>query len=169
MSKSKKPQPSTAKAPDDKPAKIGRPSAFTPVLAERICQKVMEGNGLERVGKMPGFPTATTMYRWLGTEGDKFAAFREQYARACEVRAGARFEKLREIGEKVADGKIDPQAARAAADIEKWCLARENPRKYGDSMTLKGDKAAPLELRTRTTMTEEELLAVAAGPAAMDG
>lgn len=148
--------------------KIGRPTAFTPLLAERVCLKVIEGIGIERVGKLEGFPSAATIYRWLGKEGPEFEAFREKYARACELRAAARFEKLREIGDKVAEGKIDPQAARAAADIEKWCLAREAPRKFGDAVTIRGDKDNPLQVTART-MTEAELLAIAAGDGAMDG
>jgi hypothetical protein len=149
--------------------KCGRPSSFTPIIAEQICVKVMEGMGLERVGDLEGFPSTTTMYRWLGSEGDQFEAFREKYARACEVRAGARFEKLREWGEKAAEGRLDPAAARAAADIEKWCLARENPRKYGDAMTLKGDKDNPLRIGKPIDLDERALLAIAAGDQALDG
>lgn len=145
------------------PAKLGRPSKFTPELAERVCQLVMEGMGIERIGKEAGFPTARSIYRWLGHDGAEYDAFRQSYARATEIRAGARFEKLRELGDRVAEGRIDPQAARAAADIEKWCLARESPKKYGDAMTLKGDKDNPLQVRKAPEFTDEELAALAAG------
>ena len=144
-------------------AKPGRPTSFTPVLAERVCAKVMEGMGLERVGALKGFPATKTMYRWLGKEGPEYDVFRQNYARACEVRAGARFKKLREWGERAAEGKMDPAAARAAADIEKWCLAREAPRKYGDAMTLRGDKDNPLRVTKTIDLSDDDLLATAAG------
>lgn len=145
------------------PRCVGRPTAFNPEIADRICVKVAEGLGIERVGKLDGFPAAGTIYRWLAKEGEQFDVFRENYARATEIRADARFEKLREIAEQTAEGSLDPQAARAAADIEKWCLAREKPRKYGDAMTVRGDKDNPLQVRQSLDLSETELLAIAAG------
>lgn len=150
-------------------ATIGRPTLFTPVLAERICTKVAEGMGIERIGELEDFPDASTIYRWMAKDGAEYDAFREMYARACELRAGARFEKLREIGDKLLEGKLDPQAARVAADIEKWSLAREAPKKYGDAMTLKGDKDNPLRLAKAVDLSEDELLLIAAGDKALDG
>lgn len=150
-------------------ATIGRPTLFTPVLAERICTKVAEGMGIERIGELEDFPDASTIYRWMAKDGTEYDAFRERYARACELRAGARFEKLREIGDKLLEGKLDPQAARVAADIEKWSLAREAPKKYGDAMTLKGDKDNPLRLAKAVDLSEDELLLIAAGDKALDG
>lgn len=152
--------PKARKAPAKR---VGRPTAFTPELADRICVKVAEGLGIERVGKLEGFPAAGTIYRWMAKPGAEYDKFRENYARATEARADARFEKLREIAEKTAEGKLDPQAARAAADIEKWCLARERPRKYGEAMTLRGDKDNPLAVTQSIELSEAELLAIAAG------
>lgn len=151
--------------------KVGRPSRFTPEWAERVCSKIAEGMAVYQVGKLEGFPAEATIYRWLAAEdvGQKegevgpHAAFREAYARACELRATPRFEKLRKIADDVARGAIDPQAARAAADIEKWCLGREMPKKYGDAMTLRGDKDNPLQIRKAPELSDEELAALAAG------
>lgn len=150
-------------AEDEASASRGRPTAFTPLLAERVCLKIVEGKSVMAIGKLPGFPSETTVFRWLGKEGPAYDVFRKDYARAREARAEARFERLRDIGDKVAEGKIDPQAARAAADIEKWCLGRENAKKYGDAMTLKGDPKNPLAITRTVDMTEADLLAVAGG------
>ena len=142
---------------------MGRPTRYTPELAEAVCKKITEGMSLPRIGRLPGYPHSATICRWLAREGEQFDVFREQYARAREARADARFEKLRELGDKAAAGKIDSRAARVAADIEKWCLSREAPKKYGDALTLKGDKDNPLHLRTSIDLSDAELLAVAAG------
>lgn len=141
----------------------GRPTSFTPILAERVCAKIVEGKSVYAIGKLDGFPSETTVFRWLGKEGPEYDVFRKDYARAREMRAEARFERLRDIGDQTVAGKIDPAAARAAADIEKWCLGRENAPKYGDAMTLKGDAKNPLALRRVVDMSEAELLAAAAG------
>lgn len=153
---------------------MGRPSSFTPEWAERICAKIAEGNAVYEVAELDGFPSEATIFRWLATqdpepkEGEEgkvrpHEAFREAYARACELRAQPRFERLRKYADQVASGAMDPQAARAAADIEKWCLGREAPKKYGDAVTVKGDPANPLQIRTKRELTDAELMALAAG------
>lgn len=154
-----------AKKPDDAlpPPGPGRPTTFTPILGERVCAKIIEGKSAMAIGKLPGFPGETTIFRWLGKEGAEYDVFRKDYARAREMRAEARFENLRHIGDQVVEGRIDPQAARAAADIEKWCLGRENAKKYGDSMTLKGDAKNPLAITRAIDLSDADLMARAAG------
>ena len=49
-------------------------------------------------------------------------------------------------------------------DAIKWQTAKENPKKYGDAVTVRGDKSAPLEVRaTAKDLTDEQLAALAAG------
>lgn len=57
----------------------------------------------------------------------------DNYARARECCADVHFDGLLELADKVEHGEIDPQAARVAADIKKWNLARMKPKSYGDS------------------------------------
>lgn len=59
---------------------------------------------------------------------------REQYARARDASADVQFDDLDDLAVKVRDGEIDPQAARVAADIVKWTLARKKPKSYGDKL-----------------------------------
>lgn len=141
----------------------GRPSRYNPEIADAICQKIVEGMTLAKIGRLKGFPAPATIFRWLAKEGKEYDVFRENYVRARDSRADARFERLRDLADKVAKGLIDPAAGRAAADIEKWCLGREAPKKYGDALTLKGDKENPLHVRSSVDMSDEELLARAAG------
>lgn len=145
-----------------KRAKIGRPSTFTPELAERACAYIAQGLTVSQMAAKEGMPTFRTFFRWLASEGEAFAAFRQQYVRARELRAEARFERMRTIARKAERGLIDPAAARVSADIEKWCLGRESG-KYGESLTLKGDKDNPLQHRVARELTDEELQALAAG------
>ena len=57
---------------------------------------------------------------------------RTQYTRAKEGQALHYADKLLEIAQDVLDGNLDPQAARAAADIIKWTAARILPNTYSE-------------------------------------
>lgn len=140
---------------------VGRPSIFSPELAERICALVASGSSIGRIAKMEGYPSDTTILRWLAQEGPDFDAFRAMYARAREFRADARFESIDDILDELRAKKVDPQAARVMIDAIKWQASKERPRSYGDAVTLKGDKDAPLS--TPRDLTDEELAALAAG------
>lgn len=142
---------------------MGRPSSYTPVLAERICALVAEGKSLRAIEEVDGMPTMTTIMRWMGQEGEGFDAFRVQYARAREARADARFESIDTVIDDMRAGKIDAQQARVQIDAIKWQAGKENGRRYGDAMTLKGDKDNPLQVRTPRDMSDAELLAAASG------
>jgi len=147
----------------------GRPSKYTPVLAERICELITEGNSLASIEAMPDLPGSTTILRWLGNEGPEFEAFRALYARAREARADARFERIDQVLLDMRAKTIDAQQARVEIDAIKWQAGKENARRYGESVTLKGDKDNPFRVAKPQDLTEPELLALAAGPAALDG
>lgn len=48
-------------------SKGGRPSTYTPELAERICDLIREGKSERQICKMPGMPDAVTLRRWKDT------------------------------------------------------------------------------------------------------
>ncbi|HST44504.1 MAG TPA: hypothetical protein VLK29_04685 [Luteimonas sp.] len=146
---------------------MARPSSFNAETAERLCMLIAQGHSVAAACKEDGMPDQKTIFRWLATDDPDgtigFEAFRQQYMRARELRADARFERLDEIMEEVREKKIDPTAARVMMDAIKWQAGKENAKRYGESMTLKGDKDSPLEVRHVKQMSDEELLAVASG------
>jgi len=133
----------------------GRPTDYSEEMAAAICARIADGNSLRKVCAMPDMPGTTAVFVWLG----KYPGFAEQYARACEDRREVRKEQLFDIP---LDEDIDPQRARLLSDNIKWVLAKEAPKKYGDAMTLKGDKDNPLVAAAKD-LTEAELLALANG------
>lgn len=158
---------------------MGRPTAFTPELGERVCMLIAEGASVAKVGRMQGMPSHRTIYRWLATadavpagegeEGDTkksrpYDAFRQQYLRAREIRADSRFESVDSVIEDMRKGRIDANQARVQIDAIKWQVGKENAKRYGDAVTLRGDKDNPVQVQQRTTieMSEAELHAVAA-------
>jgi hypothetical protein len=66
----------------------------------------------------------------------------EQYARARESRADARFESLDAVLGAMRQGQIDPATARVMVDTIKWQCAHEKPSRYGESSLLAGALAA---------------------------
>ena len=48
-------------------SKMGRPSIYTPELAEKICDLIREGKSERQICKMPGMPDAKTLLRWKDT------------------------------------------------------------------------------------------------------
>jgi hypothetical protein len=63
------------------------------------------------------------------------------HVRAREERADHRAEKIDEIAELTLQGRIDPLAARAAIDAQKWLAAKEMPRRYGDHLNVEANIA----------------------------
>lgn len=141
---------------------MGRPSSYTPVLAERVLSKLAEFGSLRKVmadAEERGddsLPDQSTIYRWLAAHPE----FREQYTRAREAADEPVSDEMERI---VYDQSLSSDHKRVMVDTLKWTLARRSPRKWGDSVTLKGDKDNPLRLSTTKELTEEQLLALAQG------
>lgn len=146
------------KTPDtEKPKRpVGRPSDYTPELADEICARIAEGRSLHTIAKDDDMPAEGTIYRWLFNHLE----FQEKYARAREAQADVLAEEIRDIadtpiiGEKVtikADGSQEVvqgdtiERSRLRVDARKWLASKLKPKKYGDSTTLKGDKDNPLD------------------------
>ena len=61
---------------------------------------------------------------------------RDAYARARESKGEACIDRIEEIELALANGKIDPSAARVLIDAEKWKASKYYPRMYGDKAEL---------------------------------
>ena len=62
------------------PSKAGRPSTFTPELAERVLEQVAQGKFIVDIGGDRGLPAWRTIYRWADARSD----FRQDLAHAHE-------------------------------------------------------------------------------------
>ena len=102
-------------------------------LKKRICVLVANGSNLHKIGKLDDFPSRETIYVWL----DEDKEFSDNYARAREIRADLRVEKIEDIIQDMRTGVIDHQMARVEIDSIKWQAGKEKPRDYGDSVLNK--------------------------------
>lgn len=101
----------------------GRPTDYTPELADKICAWIAEGNSARSACREFGFGMST-LFRWLRERSD----FREQYVRAREESADTLVDDMREIEAS----EPDVQRAKLKCDNRKWVAARMSPRKWGD-------------------------------------
>lgn len=120
---------------------------YTPQIARKICNQIMEGKTLKEICAKRGMPTKRTILRWLSAP--QYADFREQYYYARRVQAELRVDEIFEIADntehdwkprynkngELIDYVPDNEAiqrSRVRIDTRKWYAARLIPRIYGD-------------------------------------
>ncbi|HLW29203.1 MAG TPA: hypothetical protein VKY54_15855 [Kiloniellales bacterium] len=146
---SKRKTSAKSKAVKAEPKKIGRPTLYTPELAEAICLRLSEGESLRSVCRDEAMPAKQTVLRWIARHDE----FRAQYAKAKEEGAEALAEEIFDIAD---DGSNDwmeqldkegnvvgwklngehVQRSRLRIDTRKWYLSKILPKKYGDRVDL---------------------------------
>lgn len=95
-------------------------------------------------------PAQSTVFRWLADE--RYAAFRERYARAREAQADAIFDEMLDIADdgtndwmerRREDGSVDEvlnhehiSRSKLRVDARKWMAGKLAPKKYGEKLDL---------------------------------
>lgn len=137
--------------------KIGRPSKYTPELADEICQRLSNGEPLRQICREEYMPAWQKIYEWMAKDEKLSGAI----ARAREVGQDAIAEDI--FGEMMQEperilseggGRIDAgyvQLIKARADIKLKLLAKWNPKRYGDRVQLAGSKDEPMEHKVEVT------------------
>lgn len=129
----------------------GRPSIYSEELAAEICSLMAEGESLRAICALDGMPGLSTVMTWLGDEGK--STFREQYARAQELRGERYAEKVAEVGEKALAGDVEANAARAAIDAFKWSASKFAPKRFGDKVAVTGADGENLKVDVSHTVS----------------
>lgn len=131
---------------------IGRPSSYTPELADRICSELADGKSLRTVCAPDDMPSKVTIFNWLRTNPE----FLNQYARAKAEAADAMVDEMLDIAD---DGSNDwmerknqdgdnvgwqvngehIQRSRVRIDTRKWIASKLKPKKYGEKIMHSGD------------------------------
>lgn len=132
---------------------------FTQELADSICSELANGLSLRKACEKHEISHCTWL-DWVRAD-EKLA---NQYARAKEVGQEARFETLRDKAsaepERDQNGRIDPGWVawkRLEIDTEKWTLAKQEPKKYGDKLDLNHSGG----IKIAKELTEDELQRIA--------
>lgn len=149
--------------------KMSRPSEYTQDIAEAICERIADGESLRAICRDETMPDARTVHRWVAKDEE----FRQQYARAMELRANVIFEDVIEIADDTADDTTTNAdgaeivnhehiaRSRLRVDARKWFLSKVAPKKYGDRLErleLSGDADNPLHLMVGAEKSLDEKL-----------
>jgi hypothetical protein len=130
----------------DQPRKVGRPSIFTPKLADEICARIAMGNSLRKVCAADDMPDIVTVIAWCREKPQ----FSQQYDRACADRGNHLAEEALEIADETPetepvrdkDGNIIDMRLHSAyvswqknrVDARKWFASKLAPKRFGDKV-----------------------------------
>ena len=142
----------------------GRPTKFTKTLADKICERLADGESMRSVCRDEALPCMSTIFSWLREKPE----FLQQYEIAKEECADALVEDMLDIADNhaaqpllkdgepvVIDGKVVMMVdavgvnhARLRVDTRKWAASKLKPKKYGDKIQaeLTGANGGPIEL-----------------------
>lgn len=138
----------------------GRPSTYNAEIAQRICERVAEGESVRKICADPDMPGLTAVFSWLNRHED-FAA---QYARAKEEQAEKFADEIVEIADETPDlepvldreGNVVEMKISSAyvswqknrVDARKWVASKLKPKKYGDRITseISGIDGRPVQV-----------------------
>src|SRR5688572_22965809 len=84
---------------------MGRPSDYTPELADAICARLADGESLRSVCQSDEMPDKRTVFRWLRTNDE----FRHQYTRAKEESADALSDEMLDIADDARNDWMEQQ------------------------------------------------------------
>lgn len=164
----------------DNPKHLGRPTDFTPELAETICAELASGRSLRDVCSGEDMPAESTVRLWAIDNRDGFSA---QYARAREIGYQAMADELLEIADNghndwmARRGEDDEgwqangehiQRSRLRVDTRKWMLSKVLPKIYGDkqSVEMTGKDGGPIETKDVSDIDRAKAMAFLASKAA---
>ena len=142
---------------------VGRPTKYTPKIAERIMLRMYEGETLRKICQDESMPARSTVHLWRIRNKD----FSDQYAHARRAQVEARMEDAAEIADELPTCRVpDPdggvstridgagiQRNRLRVDLAKWEASKllhgmlsSAPLDYGDKVEVHqtGDPLAEL-------------------------
>ena len=156
------------KTPQEPPKKkIGRPSKYTPEIAQKMCEMLSDGIPLREICRQDGFPEWRTVYDWMYRDEALSAAI----ARAREAGYDAMAEECILIADNPQWGQVQTMTDKGTSttvedmlghrklriETRLKLLAKWNPKKYGDKVHLAGDAENPLKVEADVTIFDTVL------------
>ena len=130
----------------------GRPSSYTPEIADEIIESLSSGNSLLKTCKYNDrLPNELTVRRWvlgIGIPDEYYVSFRTKYEDARMLQADHIFEDIEELTDTVSTiDAVNVSKAKLQVDARKWTLARMSRSKYGERTdhNIGGQSGNPVE------------------------
>lgn len=148
----------------DEIATRGRPSLYTPEIAELILLGVSEGKSLRKICEPEDMPSEAAVRRWVMDDHEGFAA---HYTRSRDIGLDCRADAIIEDAKAAKDAGL----GRLSFDADRWYLSKLAPKRYGDKLTteLTGADGGPIQSAVSfdpsklSTGALQELLAATGG------
>lgn len=142
-------------------AKRGRPTRYTPEVADEILELLAAGKTLTKICQADHLPAESTVRLWAQEDREGFSA---RYAQARELGYLRMADEVVDISDDSGlDVDVDDegrviirgdvvQRARLRVDTRKWLLAKALPKIYGDRVAheVSGPNGGPIEHRSLT-------------------
>lgn len=124
-------------------AKIGRPTAYTEEIAQEICERLASGESLNAICRSEHIPHKVTIMRWLLSEQEIYAEFRNQYTLAREIQYQFMADEIIDIADNASNDwmeREDPNnpgfafngeavaRSRLRVDTRKWFMSKVLPK-----------------------------------------
>lgn len=134
--------------------KSGRPSAYTKIIANKICLRIANGESLRSICADEKLPSRATVMLWVATDRNGFS---DQYDKACRARAHFWADELLDIADDATNDWMQRfhadnwgwsvngdaiQRSRLRVDTRKWLLSKMLP-KYADKPEHLEDTTPP--------------------------
>ena len=112
----------------------GRPTTITLEVIDRICERIMQGESLNKICKDDDMPSAVTFFSWLKKAEDGVDEFDllNKYTRARECQADYYADEIKEVSELPVENAVQLGQLRLRVEALKWTASKLKPKKYGD-------------------------------------
>ncbi|MDE2426916.1 MAG: hypothetical protein KGO96_13535 [Elusimicrobia bacterium] len=124
---------------------MGRPSLYSPELADHICELIATGTPVYRIPEISEMPAESTIYLWM----EQHKEFSEKYARAKARLADRMVEEVVTIADEADPTTMKGiEHARTRMDARKWAAGKLSPKKYGERIKqeISGPNDGPVEV-----------------------
>ena len=153
----------------------GRPTLYTQAIAAEICQRVGEGETLNKICRDENMPSRPTVVSWVIQNKEGFS---DIYARAKELQLEHWADEIIDVSDDATNdymergGKDDAPGwivngehisrSRLRVDSRKWLLAKLKPKVYGEG-TQRVEVGKPGEFAELEDMSDADLADIARG------
>jgi len=103
---------------------------FSQDIADKICERMIEGEDLVEICKDPAMPSRATVYRWMA----EHPAFETQCARAREGLADFEANKIAKLAESCTE--LNAHSTKVKLSALQWLAAKRAPKRWGDKIEL---------------------------------
>lgn len=136
---------------------MSKKSTYTDEIANRICERMIEGEDIVTICKDAEMPSRATVYRWM----DERPAFEAQCARAREGLADFEAARIAKIAQDCTPESAPADRVKLAA--LQWLASKRSPKRWGDKIEIDA------KVETTTGPSEALMAFLAAASKAKNG